>query len=409
MTESGRSGQHHQANILNDSCLSGKLWPAHLKPEQDELLSSWLVRLSMAHGQKLHTFCSLAWPGKAIWNRDIDKSADAKIVNTLSNKTATSITKVFATTLAAYEGVLYEKHNHFGPTAWLMPVGIYHRTRIQYGLQYCPHCLAEDGQPYFRRKWRLAFMVICERHHTLLHDRCEQCGLAINFHRDELGNFGKFAPNSMIYCYACGFDLRLTQVGKSSSCVMAAEIEFTAKLLQIITNGVAEVTHTMSTYSHLYFTVLRQLMKIMGMRSKKVDKLRKAISETYGAEDYTPEGERQPDVQEQSIQKRRQLLSLTRCLLEEWPDRFIALSQEHGLWSSTWLRHLESGSRERSQAAPFWFLEVVHEHLTQTRYCPSTEEIRAASDYLLRKGAVLNKSSVSRLLGISVIRQKDLL
>ena len=39
-----------------DTGLSGRLWPAHVKPQQDELLSSWLVRLAMAHGVKLHTF-----------------------------------------------------------------------------------------------------------------------------------------------------------------------------------------------------------------------------------------------------------------------------------------------------------------------------------------------------------------
>lgn len=213
----------------------------------------------------------------------------------------------------------------------------------------------------------------------------------------------------MIYCYACGFDLRATPTGESSLLVTAAEIEFTAKLLQIINTGVAKVTNTISTYSHLYFTVLRQLMKIIGMRSKKIGKLRKAISDTYGIENYTNEGERQPDVQEQSIQKRRQLLGLTRCLLEEWPHRFISLSQKYGVWSSTWLRHLGSGSRGRIQMAPFWFFEIIQEYLNQTRYCPSFEEVRAASNYLLGKGAVLNKSSVSRLLGVTVIRRKDLL
>src|SRR5947209_10971922 len=172
------------------------LWPVHLKPKDDELLSSWLVRLAWAHGVKLHTFCSLAWPGKQIWNRDIDKSADAEMVEVLSTKTGTNIERARATTLAAYENVLYEKHNLFGPTSWIMPVGIYHRRRRQFGLQYCPHCLAEDKEPYYRRKWRLAFIVTCERHHIVLHDRCPRCEKPINFHRDEMGNHRKFVADS---------------------------------------------------------------------------------------------------------------------------------------------------------------------------------------------------------------------
>jgi hypothetical protein len=376
---------------------SGTLWPAHLKPKPDELLSSWLMRLSMAHGQKLHTFCSLAWPGKAIWNRDVDKSASAEIVHTLSNKTATPVLRAQATTLSAYEGVLYEKHNRFGPNPWIMPVGIYHRTRVQFGLQYCPLCLAEDEEPYFRRKWRLAFMVICENHHKLLHDRCPQCGGAVNFHRDELGDFRKYAPTSMINCYVCGFDLRTLRDNSSRySPATRAEVEFAVRLLQIINTGVARVSQAVTAYSHLYFTVLRQLMKIIGMRNTKIERLRQAIGDTYGVETYVPAKKQQPDIQEQSIPERRQLPGLTRCLLEEWPDRFIALAQEHGIWSSTWLRHLESGSRQQSQAAPFWFWEVVYEHLNRTRYCPSDEEMGEAIRYLRRSGAVLNKSTLSR-------------
>lgn len=389
--------------------LTGKLWPVHLKPKPDELLSSWLVRLSMAHGQKLHTFCSIAWPGKPIWNRDIDKSADAEITNTLSYKTATPIKKVGATTLAAYQGVLYEKHNHFGPTAWIMPVGIYHRTRVQFGLQYCPRCLAEDKEPYFRRKWRLAFVVVCERHCKLLHDRCPHCEAPINFHRDELGNFRKFAPTSMVGCYACGYDLRTSRGDSTgSSPVTRAEVEFTARLLRMLSSGVSRVSHSVTTYSHLFFTGLRQLMKIIAMRNKRIDKLRQVISDTYGVETYVPGATRQPDIQEQSLRDRRRLLGLTRCLLDEWPHRFIALAQEHGIWSSTWLRHLESGSRQQSQAAPFWYWEVVHEHLNRTRYCPSDEETGEAIRYLRRSRAALNKSTLARLLGVAAVRRKDL-
>src|SRR5215213_7254788 len=94
--------------------LSGRLWPAHIKPQPDELLSSWLVRLAMAHASKLHTFCSIIWPRKQIWNRDIDRSADTELLQTLSDKTDTSIERVRATTLAGYESVLFEEHKSLG-------------------------------------------------------------------------------------------------------------------------------------------------------------------------------------------------------------------------------------------------------------------------------------------------------
>jgi hypothetical protein len=153
---------------MYESSLSGELWPVHIKPKEDELLSSWLVRLAMAQGLKLHTFCSITWPLKQIWNRDIDRSASAELLETLSKKTATPVERVRATTLAAYESALYEEHKSLGPAAWITPIGVYHRIHTKCGLQFCLLCLAEDEEPYYRRKWRLAFMVACEKHHVLL-------------------------------------------------------------------------------------------------------------------------------------------------------------------------------------------------------------------------------------------------
>ena len=43
-------------------------------------------------------------------------------------------------------------------------------------LQFCPQCLAEDEEPYFRREWRLATTIVCARHGSRLLDRCPACG-----------------------------------------------------------------------------------------------------------------------------------------------------------------------------------------------------------------------------------------
>ena len=390
--------------------LSGRLWPAHIKPQPDELLSSWLVRLAMAHASKLHTFCSIIWPRKQIWNRDIDRSADPELLQTLSDRTATSIERVRATTLAAYESVLYEEHKNLGPAAWITPVGVYHRTHTKCGLQFCPHCLAEDEKPYYRRKWRLAFMVACERHHTLLHDRCPGCHGAINFHRDELGNFRKFAAESLTTCNHCGLDLRTVPEMAPPFPITPPEVRFNANLLSAIETGMVRVSESVVTYSHLYFAVLRQIMKVMAMRDARIDRLRRSISGTFGLAPYTPPASRpHPDVQELDPTNRRQLLALACCLLEEWPSRFIELSRKYKVWSSLWLRNFEPSAHERPRTAPFWFWSVVHEHLYRAKYCPSEIETAAAINHLKRQGTVLNQSSLARLLGVAVIRRKGLL
>jgi hypothetical protein len=47
---------------------------------------------------------------------------------------------------------------------------------------------------------------------------------------------------------------------------------------------------------------------------------------------------------------------------------------------------------------------VVHDYLYRARYRPSEEEKLMAVEYLRRNGKPLNKSSLSRLLGVAVIR-----
>jgi len=390
---------------------SNGIWPVHLKPKEDELLSSWLARLAMAHGQKLHTFCAMAWPGKAIWNRDLDKSADAEILQSLSKRTGTPYERVWTTTLASYEGVLYERYNRLGPAAWIMPVGVYHRTRRRFGLQYCPCCLAEDREPYYRRKWRLAFMTVCERHGMPLRDRCPQCGAAVNFHRGEMGDHRKFAVVSLTLCSTCGYDLRepvssMPTIDASLPPAAPAEVEFTRGLLRAVDSGIVRISESVTTYSVLYFAALRHLMTILAMGDKRVEMLRQEVSTLYGVEAFSPPPRPRPDVQEMDVAARRQLLGYARCLLEGWPGRFIELSRKHKLWSSVWLRHMGPGPKGREPAAPFWFWSVVHDFLYRARYRPSNDEVWEAINYLKRKGEVPNRLKLSRLLGVAVIRRE---
>jgi hypothetical protein len=146
-------------------------------------------------------------------------------------------------------------------------------------------------------------------------------------------------------------------------------------------------------------------MKIMAMKDKRVNNLRQELSKAYGVELFIPRKEkRPPDIQEQSLSERRQLIQLINCILTDWPSRFIMHSRMHRLWSSVWLRHIESGPWERSRSSPFWFWNVVHEHLYRAKYSPSEQEIKLATEHLKSKGDTVNKAALARLLGISVIR-----
>jgi hypothetical protein len=308
-----------------------KLWPIHLKPQEDELLSSWLFRLTIGHGQKLHTFCDLTWPRKSIWNRDIDRSADHDIVRTLAARTSTSLTTVGTTIIASYAGTLWESRKRYGPTPWILPVGIYHRLHRQFGLQYCSKCLAEDSVPYYRCKWRLAFMWVCEKHHILLRDRCPRCNAPVNFHRNTTRPSAKSCSTPLVLCHGCGFDLRRSVRNRKSEKIPLSETGYTCELLEILSSGVARLNSDTTIYSHLYFAGLRQILKVLAMRDHKIAALRLTVSRKYGVRQYLPDRVRQRDIEEQNVGERRALMTLARCLLEDWPKNFVELAQRQSL------------------------------------------------------------------------------
>jgi len=74
-------------------------------------------------------------------------------------------------------------------------------------MQYCPQCLLEDGDPYFRKEWRVAFITTCTRHQCMLRDRCMECGAGVAFHRGDMGSPESQHRDSISDCYACGASL----------------------------------------------------------------------------------------------------------------------------------------------------------------------------------------------------------
>ena len=184
------------------------LWPIRYKPLPDELLSSWLVRLAHGHGLKVQTFCNLIFGNRLqVWNRDIDRLGPNWLVNELSARTGKPLAMAYGTTLRAYEGWLYPRFKASGALQWIQTLKMYHRKFEGFGLQYCPQCLREAPEPYFRKSWRVAFNTICIRHQCMLRDRCPNCGKGVAFHRRDMGHGDVVVADSIAGCHQCGFEL----------------------------------------------------------------------------------------------------------------------------------------------------------------------------------------------------------
>jgi len=286
--------------------LSGRAWPAHPKPLDDELLSSWLVRTARANGLKLQTFCDRVF-GKEhqLWNRDIDRSAPEWLLESMCEHTGTPLERVRRTTLDIYRGRLYRRRNAAGQLRWMLPVGVYHRTRRRFGMQFCPQCLADDQEPYFRTLWRVATLTFCPSHRLCLHDRCPACEAPVIFHRRELGRPSITDSGALSLCHACDYDLRDTEHRPFApyEASTANELDQLADYICGADGGL-NIGHT---------DVLHQLCKVM-VSTHKSSSLATFVTSAIGAENVAvPRGRRA--FESRPIEHRAHIIQLAAWLL----------------------------------------------------------------------------------------------
>ncbi len=189
--------------------LSGNFLPIHPQPFDDELLTSWLVRMARNSGMKLETFAKQALGIKIpLWNRDLDRYPLERAIIELSNKIGKNSDDLYKLSLKDYEAKLFGYYHPSGILKWILPIKIHHRVRKGFGQQFCSKCLNEDNIPYFRKRWRVSLNTFCHKHKTMLRDRCPNCKHPIMFYRQEIGKPDTNSSNEMCFCSTCEFDLR---------------------------------------------------------------------------------------------------------------------------------------------------------------------------------------------------------
>lgn len=320
--------------------------PIMTYPKEDELFSSWLFRLATNNVSKAHTFTRFHLPGYSIWNRDIDRLAPDTMIERLSLLTEIPFEAIYKLTLRSYEKKLFEVANVTTKQKWLLALGIYHRTWKNNGLQFCPGCLSKDEEPYFRRSWRLATSVVCEKCQLLLHDCCPYCNSPASFFRTDIGFKIDIAPKEMAVCPECDFDLR----NSSRYSPMIGTVGFQHKL-----NHILKVNSWHSHQSFEYFDVLYQILKVIRSKTKCYTNFKGILldSESLRISDL-PVGK---DIETMSTIEREHLIRIGSWILEGWPTRFIALCKEAKLSTYAILKD--------AKHLPSWFTGVAQRNLHQ--------------------------------------------
>ncbi|NNH65884.1 TniQ family protein [Rhizobium laguerreae] len=165
-------------------------WPVFVRPQPGELLSSWVHRLGLANGIAPRPFGRVLGFSAGMWSPSLDMSFQSDAVNILSAYTGIPLPQLFTMSL---KGSPLKR--------LLLPLRDDGRRRSSAWLQFCPQCLAEDAQPYFRRQWRLSTRISCPHHRCGLRDRCPSC-------RSRIAAFNQVELVPQHFCVTCGFDLR---------------------------------------------------------------------------------------------------------------------------------------------------------------------------------------------------------
>ena len=369
-------------------------WLIRPQPFSDELMSSWLVRIAWHNVMKLEGMTSRLWGSRSqIWTRDIDRISDPKIYKLVAELSNTNYERAYETTLASYQGHLFEHLCVKGPPPWIMPLGGRMRKRFQYGLQCCPICLSEDEEPYYRRRWRLAFITTCLKHSAILIDRCDCCGSSISFHQSDFGKRIDPFELRMTFCSRCGRDYRDIRPTPILSCPLGEFVLSFQKIVESALNsGWVELTNNLTIFSLLFFEGLRHLTRVIistGYCSKFKKEIVRALRIRYSPTIF----EHGRYCERIALESRFEYCGLLGWLLIDWPNNFIRCAKTARLSSSYF--DLYRGTM------PYWITMPIRWHLNRTWYHPNRDEISAVIDYLNKNGITISVNEISKQLGRS--------
>lgn len=365
--------------------------PMHPQPRPDEVISSWMVRLAFANGYPLHTFyaCLLGYRG-AIWTRDVDRHPSSSLLDILEHQTGQTKIALHAMTLAAYEGVIFENLPHIGNATWILPVGVFHRTRRRAGLQFCPRCLEEDSIPYYRRYWRLALYAMCERHLCVMQENCPQCKATVAFYRHGIGRGKEIPLDALRLCHECGFDLSQAASFIPNWADIRSLNNF-KKILGRFESGCLPFEFNTTYFGIPYFHGVRVLVSVIHGRNGL--RLRQLLSRDVGVDFGQSASRSGLDFEYLTAAERLNLLLAVTWLMEEWPTRFIAMCVEANF--------TRSRLAEEVSSLPFWLAQVADDHLDNRLLLPGKQEVICACSFLLSTGNDVSPQALGSLMGLS--------
>lgn len=299
-------------------------------PYYDELLTSWLFRISRANYTRISVIVDKLFKLKRFYERDFDLYNFSKIeLNTFYK-----ITKLFnieELQLRKYNGFLEENIDIKGRKRWISPISSTSYKNIFYSTRFCPKCLKEA--PYLKQEWRLMIVNICEKHLCFLQNYCPNCKKGLKYPN-------LYYEQKLSECYNCKFDLTKSEIVKIKP--NSLHIKTHEKLLRISESGYYKLNQRYY-YSIGLFYLLRIIVKnIMKSRNIKIEYIETSEPRTLSF-----------------------LLSYSILLLQNFPSRINRFYKKNKFSN---INRILDKYRYEKQNIPAWYLSNIKYNTISTRW-----------------------------------------
>ncbi len=176
------------------------LLPCHPQRQDDEILSSWMLRVASANVNSVRELCK--WLGSdAVLALDL-MGYNNPLVRSIAEAVGVAKKVVIESLPSSFCG-LYGKSTSYVPLQWISFGRILGGTSSpKFGNQYCPTCLTEFG--HYQLRWTFAIHTCCLRHMCFLRDRCPHCGKVFRGADRLFNSYIANAAKELQHCTYCG-------------------------------------------------------------------------------------------------------------------------------------------------------------------------------------------------------------
>lgn len=344
----------------------------------DESLSSWRQRLAMANGFRLFPLA----PGE-LRRMDPDVAPPLHALQWVAQTHGSTPEQISRMTAIGRYGTT-QNTSLRGSRRWIVSMQYSRIAHRRYGLPYCPECLREDSEPYFRLHWRSCLHSHCLRHGTLFQETCSRCqtaawpGLCVKTATYALS---WSAPH---ICSVCSMDLRDAApgefVGVHPMLVRVPSVDETIALSDSLRVTARSYGDAVWVICQLFIRT-RSASRIAQHHATLIPLLSDLHAQSARCAEELP------------IQLRHRLTTRVHGLFAGWPSKLANFCNSARVSAA----HLSQDRKD----CPGWFDDFVRQHLCMQIRGISVDQVRTVSQRLSASGQSINKSSVSRALGVS--------